>query len=371
MVGAEALEKAGGRVEEQGMLFEYTIKFLLLAAFLELVLYRLISRLGMHLSKVAEQYDSVRITLQALSSIGFALLNTVAILVFLALLILLFRNMSMTGPGWYSTMVVPSASLLVLLTLAFLAFPPAMIGSVAYNLIAFGVILMLSVRYLTIHRSWAQRAFGLSFFLGISGWLYYQTVSTSYGLMGWFAAPPFVHEVNRAGEALMVLASILAVWAYGGVGVFTKNKRHRRRVLTFAAVGGSAFLALLFMDYFLALYDEGVAESARKAGEGIGWIFQMGMGYTFYLPFALYVTGLLSWSYAVVKLLTMGRIAGYGLGLIFIAGYALNLSHLTLMVVLGLMLLNLDRRRVESAVGEGVGERPLVASVAPALGEKI
>ena len=40
----------------------------------------------------------------------------------------------------------------------------------------------------------------------------------------------------------------------------------------------------------------------------------------------------------------IGRLAGYGLGLMFMAGYALQLSHLTLMVVLGLMLLNIDKR---------------------------
>jgi hypothetical protein len=77
------------------------------------------------------------------------------------------------------------------------------------------------------------------------------------------------------------------------------------------------------------------------------------MGYTFYLPFAIYVGGLLCWSYTVVKLLLMGRLAGYGIGLMFIAGYALLFSNLTLMVVLGVMLLTLDRvkaTRVEAVL---------------------
>ena len=60
-----------------------------------------------------------------------------------------------------------------------------------------------------------------------------------------------------------------------------------------------------------------------EGGRGISWIFQMGMGYTFYLPFAFYVAGLLCWSYTVIRLVTMGRVAGYGLALMFIAGYAL------------------------------------------------
>ncbi len=370
MVGAQTVEKSAGKVEEQGLLFEYTVKLLLLAAFLELVLYRLVSRLGMHLSKVAEKYEFVGVTLRVLAEIGFALLNTVAVLVFLALFILLFRGMSALRNDRLAACLLPATSLLVLVTVAFLYFQPSMLESVIYNVIAFVVLLLLVVQYLITHQSFAQRAFALSYFLGISGWLYYQTVSTSYGLLGLYAAPPIVHEISRAGEALMVLASILVLWAYGGIALFTRNKRQRRRVVAFTAVGATVFVALLFVDYFLGLYNQAWAEGVRQGGLGISWIFQMGMGYTFYLPFALYVTGLLCWSYTVLKLVTTGRMAGYGLGLMFMAGYALQLSHLTLMVVLGLMLLNLDRRRGETVVSESVGQRAIVGPAAPMLGEK-
>ncbi len=364
------IDKAIGRIDEQGMLFEYTVKFLLLAGFLELVLYRLVSRLGMHISKVAEKHEWVGTVFQGLSFSGLVLLNVVSLLVFLALLILIVKKFFLERLQWQSSLVMSCVSLLLLLTIAFLVFPPAMMGSIAYNLIAFVIILFLTIQYLKLHPSLAQRTFGICFFLGIFGWLYYQTVSTTYGMLGEYVAPPLVHEVNRGGEAFMVLASILAFWAYGGADFLTKNRRHRRRVLWFLVVGGGVFLGLLFIDYFLGLYDPALAESARKAGEGISWIFQMGMGYTFYLPFALYVTGLLCWSYTVLKLVTMGRMAGYGLGLIFIAGYALQLSHLTLMVILGLMLLNLDTRREKSAVRDESEGRPLVGATVPLFGQK-
>ncbi|TAJ31266.1 MAG: hypothetical protein EPO64_02525 [Nitrospirae bacterium] len=350
----EALER--GRSDEQGLLFDSTVKLLLLAGFLELVLYRLVSRLGMHLSKLAQQHEWLRLTFKALSAIGFALLNFVSLLLFLALFLLLFNKVRAVGGGRYDTWLVPAVSLLVLVTVAFLLFPPAMIGSVVYNLVFSVVLVVLIAEYVATHPSWPQRGMILCYGLGITGWLYYQTVSTTYGLLKLTAVPPLVHEVNRAGEALMVLASILVFWAYGSTSFWTKNKRQRRRAAIFGVVGGSTFVALLFLDYFLGLYDKALAESIRKAGEGIGWIFQMGMGYTFYLPFAFYVAGLLCWAYTVVKLLAIGRLAGYGLGLMFIAGYALQLSHLSLMVVLGLMLLNLDKRRVGAPVGEPVQE---------------
>ena len=64
------------------------------------------------------------------------------------------------------------------------------------------------------------------------------------------------------------------------------------------------------------------------------------------------------WSYTVIKLLTMGRLAGYGLGLMFIAGYALLYSNLTLMVVLGVMLLTMDRSRRDAS--DSVADQPMM-----------
>jgi hypothetical protein len=133
----------------------------------------------------------------------------------------------------------------------------------------------------------------------------------------------------------------------------TKNRRQLGRAIWFWATTAIVFSAMMVADYLLDLYSPAFASAFRQASQGIGWIFQFGMGYTFYLPFAIYVGGLLCWSYTVVKLLMMGRLAGYGIGLMFIAGYALLFSNLTLMVVLGVMLFTLDRvkaTRVEAVL---------------------
>jgi hypothetical protein len=75
------------------------------------------------------------------------------------------------------------------------------------------------------------------------------------------------------------------------------------------------------------------------------------------------VLGFVLWCYTVVALVIQGRPAGYGLAFMFIAGYALQLSHLTLLVVLGLMLLTLDRRPMPSRVGERSPAEPGSAMV--------
>ena len=341
-----AIDKPAGRAEEQqGLLFDATVKVLLLAAFLELVLYRLVSRLGMHLSKLAAKYEAVRVTFKVLSWSGFVLLDFVSMLAFLALSIVLLNKTRLVGSRRFDRMLIPAVSLQMMLTVGFLLFPPAMLGTVVHNIIAWVILLVLAASYLSVPRPWPQRAMLITYVTGVSGWLYYQVISTSYGLLGLLDAPPLAHEVNRFGEAMMVLASMLVFWAYGGFSFRTTNKRQQRRTVIFAGTSCAAFLLLLFVDSLASWYDPALAEGLRKAGEGIGWIFQMGMGYTFYLPFALYMVGLLAWSYTVIKLLTMDRYEGIGIGLMFMAGYALNLSHLSWMVILGMILLTLERRR--------------------------
>ncbi len=355
--------------QEQGLLFEYALKCLLVAAFLELVLYRLVSRLGMHLSKIAEKYEAVRIAFTGLSSLGFMLLNVTSILAFLLIFILVYQKMKTTlWKGTYDKIVIPLLCLLVTVTIVYLLFPPAMLGSVVYNIISLVLLVFLMLEYLTTHRLRTQRIAIGCFFLGICGWIYYQTVTTSYGLLGMVTAPPLVHEVNRLGEALMVASSILVFWAYGSTSILTKNKQQRKWGLTLIFSGGIIFFLLLFIDYFISLYSLKAAEDVRKAGEGIGWVFQMGMGYTFYLPFAFYMAGFICWSYTVIKLVIIGRLAGYGLGLMFMAGYALQLSHLTLLVVLGFILLTLDKRGTLGKLRGKIQEKVVYQPATPAYG---
>jgi hypothetical protein len=354
------IHSPGGKVQGYGLLFEYAVKWLFFAALFELILYRLVSRLGMHLTKLAQKYESVKVTFRVLSSLGFGLLNVVSILVFMVLTILLLHQFRIVQQGVLDRLAWAGISLVLLMTVAFILIPPAMVGTIFYNFLSLIVLILLTAIYLTAHRQVSHRVFIVTFLVGISGWLYFQIMSTAYGFFGFLDAPPLVHESNRVGEGLMVLASIFTLWAYGGISFATKNKRQQRRLLVFASVGTMIFLFLFFADYFASLYDPAVAESIRKGGEGVGWIFQMGMGYTFYLPFALYMLGLLCWSYTVIKLVSVGRLAGYGLGIMFMAGYALQLSHLTLLVVLGMVLLWLDGPRGIPAFGGRAVQRAMV-----------
>lgn len=339
-------ERVTGKISDFGPLFEYTVKLVLLTSFLELVLYRLASRLGMHLSKMAADHPWITPTFTALTEVGTWLLNIVAVLLFLALTLTLINRWGGPETGRLRKLGSVGTACLLLLTVVFLVVQPGMPGAILYNGLTLLVLTAFVSEYVMTHREPAQRALAATYYLGVSGWLYYQIVSTIYSLMGTIASPPLVYESHRTGEALMVLSSFFVFAAYGkskSLSLRTKNRRQRNRAIWFWSTTGIIFSILIVADYVLDLYNPAVASAVRQASQGIGWIFQFGMGYTFYLPFAVYVGGVLCWSYTVVKLLMIGRLAGYGIGLMFIAGYALLFSNLTLMVVLGVMLLALDR----------------------------
>ena len=168
---AAAVERPTGRVDDQGLLFEYTIKLVLFVGFFELVLYRLVSRLGMHISKIAAQHEWIGTVFQLLTSIGFALLNVVAIFVFLALVVLLVNRARARGLTGFNAVTIPSVALLLVLTVAFLIVQPAMLGSIAYNVVTIIALTALMLEYLSQQQEWSKRVMGTVYYFGISGWL--------------------------------------------------------------------------------------------------------------------------------------------------------------------------------------------------------
>ena len=247
-------ERVTGKVSDFGPLFEYTVKLVLLTSFLELVLYRLVSRLGMHLSKLAADHPWITPTFTALTEVGTWLLNIVAVLLFLALTVALINRWGDPETSRLSTLGNVGTVLLLLLTVVFLVVQPGMLGAIVYNGLTLLVLTAFVSEYAMTHREPAQRVLAGTYYLGVSGWLYYQIVSTIYSLMGTIAAPPLVYESHRAGEALMVLASFFVFVAYGkskSLSLRTKNRRQRNRAIWFWSTTGSFSRTLLVADYRL------------------------------------------------------------------------------------------------------------------------
>src|SRR6188508_1901454 len=157
MKAAALSERVTGKVSDFGLLFEYTVKLVLLTSFLELVLYRLVSRLGMHLSKLAADHPWITPTFTALTEIGQWLLNVVAILLFLGLTVGLVNRLAARGFTGLTRFIVPCIALLLLLTVGFLFVPPSILGSAIYNATALTAIVLLMTEYLTTHHDRSHR----------------------------------------------------------------------------------------------------------------------------------------------------------------------------------------------------------------------
>jgi hypothetical protein len=241
MKAAAVSERVTGKVSDFGPLFEYAVKLVLLTAFLELVLYRLASRLGMHLSKMAADHPWITPTFTALTEVGTWLLNIVAVLLFLVLTLTMINRWGGPETGRLGKLGSVGTALLLLLTVVFLVVQPGMLGAIVYNGLTLLVLTAFVSEYVVTHREPAQRMMAATYYLGVSGWLYYQIVSTIYSLMGTIAAPPLVYESHRAGEALMVLASFFVFVAYGkskSLSLRTKNRRQRNRAIWFWSTTG-------------------------------------------------------------------------------------------------------------------------------------
>lgn len=235
--------------ETGALLLEYTLKALLIAGLSELVLYRLISRLGMHLSKVAQEYAVVDYFLRGSAKLGFALLNFSALLLFVALFTFLFsKTQGSSQPRPLDRLIFPLVSLLLALTLTFLIFPPVMLGSIVYSVVTLLVVWAIVAQYWLQNPSLKARAMIACYGFGVSGWLYYQIATSTYGWLGLTYTPPLVLDIHRYGEALMVLATALVFAVYSGFSLRTKNRRQRRRTIFYAATWALLFVGLLVMD---------------------------------------------------------------------------------------------------------------------------
>ena len=213
--------------------------------FFEFVLYRLVSRLGMHISKIAAEHEAVR-------------------------LFLIAHHRRLCPAECRRNLLSFSRSCLPDLNCAArgISGVPTPHGSPASDLAASGfdgriparaagygrvlshtmslrslLLLVLDHRISAQHQEWSKRIMGGPTFLGISGWLYYQIVPPFYGLIrGSLRLPRWSMKPIVSAKRMMVLASILVFWAYGrGVSFRTRIRQQRRRADLFHAAAESLF----------------------------------------------------------------------------------------------------------------------------------
>lgn len=295
--------------KSQDDIFSYTLRILLLASLVELLLNRTLSRVGIFIPK-----KGIMISIfSLLRSLGIFALDLSSVLVVLALLLVV--GSMLRNPTTLNKALAFLISFLILLSIGFIFVAPSAGVSMLYNLASLLAVLLLAYRFKGNRMEKVVILLLVGVFLGP----YYYKLSIAYHqLLGISTAPRFAVAALSLGELLALVASLLIFVEYSGF-----------------RVGKDTLMATLIAVPFL------VANVVNNKLTAMVTIWSI--GYALYLPYPLYAIALWLFSSAVARLLFEGRSAGYGLAFIFVAGYTFPLTYQQLLLILGFALLTPNR----------------------------
>lgn len=314
----------------------YALWTLLAAGLGELLLFRTMSRVGVHIPKqgaVLDVYD-------ALVRLGSFAFDVSSVTVFIALLLLAYP----TARRWRdrpAPLAATPALILVLaalsLSFAFTDESPAL--KLTYGLISVAIMLLLAARAGSDGESdRPRRAIVALIVLAYVASQYYTLANQAYRALGLTAAPPGATRALEAAELLVVITAFVTFWAWSGV---REGLRWRPSPLQ---MGAAALLIVAFVGAYRG-------EDSSTAAILSLWT----LGLTLYLPLPVYALALGLYGATLVACLSRARSepAAMGdaiaLGLLLVAGLTLELTYQHLVAVVALLLLTAGRPETESA----------------------
>lgn len=311
-------------------MFRYTIKLLLISSFLELVLNRTISRLGMHIPAEIKGERVIGL-LKGLSVFNLFIENLSTILGLLALMLVLriyskSREM-LTDMG--RVMISILGIIFIGWSVISLWIVPNPLLSISYSLIFLTIIGIIVHKGLArsnnIREKWAIICLvGGSLCYNLYKIIVY--LSQSYNLDIISSLSGFFY---RAGELLMVVAILAVFFAY------TWPVRISKSTCLFAFIASTIFIGYLGVSYL---------------NPSILPILSIwSLGYTSFLPVIVYAAILGLLTYTLLKGLWEEKISVYGITFIFISGYTMLLSYQYILALLGFALLPLKGTFFSSA----------------------
>ncbi|HEU5319207.1 MAG TPA: hypothetical protein VFX28_00295, partial [Methylomirabilota bacterium] len=216
----------------------YALWTLLAAGLGELFLYRMLSRVGVHIPKqgaVLDVYD-------ALVQVGSFAFDVSSVVVFAALALLVVE----ASHGRARTPLAAAAPALALafaavsLLLAFVSEGES--AKLAYGLLSAGLMVTLAVLALSDREAAAPRKALVALVVVAYLFAQYYTLSNqAYRVLDMTSVPPLTSRALEAAEALVVAAAVIAFWCWSGV----------RRGLTWRPsplqLGAAALLVTVFL----------------------------------------------------------------------------------------------------------------------------
>ncbi|MEE8369327.1 MAG: hypothetical protein V3S00_01005 [Dehalococcoidia bacterium] len=305
----------------------YVLWPLLVAGLGELILYRMFSRVGVHIPKegvILDAYDG----LIRLGSFAF---NVSSVMVFFALGLLAYAAIQ----RWSSRSALFAAAPVLIVAFGALSFLLAFVEEgntlkFTYGALSLGIMMLLAAQAWTDDRNDTPRKVIVTLIvLAYLASQYYVLANQAYSALGLTTAPAMTTRALELAELLVVVNAFVVFWAWSGV----------RRGLQWRPSRMQLGVALLLMVMFLSAHRG--ADSSTAAILSL-WT----LGLTLYLPLPIYVLALGLYGATLVACLSEARrdpVRGswdvIALGLLPVAGLTLEMTYVHLIALVALLLL--------------------------------
>jgi len=330
-------------------LLPYALGFLAAAGMAELLLLRTLSRVAVHIPKEGLVLSVYR-ALTGVGSFAFNLATILAVVALALALLQLARQQHRADP-WQ---IVGAGALALLLAWSVLL--PLLRstgeGSDEAAKLAFGLVFSVAVvalalpHFLSRRKPLARRA-AVALVGAVALCAQYYTLSyAASGLLGTGGPPPLASEFLALGEVLVVASAgaIFAAWGATRRPGFLAWPHGGRRGWKAPATGllNSPNRLGLAVPTALSLL---LLASYLTNGSTSAILSLWTEGLTLYLPFPVYLAAF--WLYASTVVARFQRRDGFAVGcallLLFVGGYALELTYQHLLAALALLVLTQDR----------------------------
>jgi hypothetical protein len=351
--------ESAGLIGKSG--FNWIVITLVIAAVLELLLYRTFSRVGVFIPKEGERMATFRTVYNISVQVGTIVLNFSVVLAIVTLVVsaLRFRRTGEFGATAQASAGRYGKARNIALTVAFFAISIAVGLSLALLILVQSEIASFSLRTALLvafsalaldmwlrHADWRWRLFTVLMWCGyafqLGGKIYLDSISSR---IGGSSADLFLPLINL-GETLVVVNGIVAFicfvrvdWsvskleAKGGGEIVRSYSLLREIGRHPVALLGALVLTAIFV--FLTLIT--VAETYI-----VPILALYGLGYAMHLPLALYVISLLFIFYTIFYLLgrwKTHKALALGLLLLLVGGYTFNITQQYLFALVGVLLI--------------------------------
>jgi hypothetical protein len=311
---------------------KWVVVALVIAALLELTLWRTFSRVGIFIPR----QGTFQTVYQIATQIGVILLN-LAVLLGVLSVILSIARLRQLGGNRDLPMVIAIVGTIMVGGLTFIQL--ALVQNIVLTFLLRTFLLVMfggvAVACWQRHTEWQKRLFATLLFGAIACQIIARTLldaAVTFPALG--GLNEFYLPLLLFGE-LVVLVNGVGAWL-----AYTPTGQHPARVMrqNWRAAIGAAALTLTFMA--VTALTSNVAQTAIVPILGL-----YALGYTMQLPLALYVIALFFFLYTVFYNLskvgqgTSYQAAAFGLILVFTGGYVYNISNQYLLALMGVLLL--------------------------------